>query len=178
MFSTNYSGATLERGELRKNARLVTAMLRVLHKQLKFDFIAVQGKSGLSMAFASAMHHDFPIVAVRKDNESSHGSSVEGPFIGLPEGGRYLILDDFVASGETCLRIIGKLTDYARSNPSREYNMEKGEYECIDRHLTCVGVLQYCVTADAWGVPINDGYGTKQYLPGRREVPLFGSKVA
>jgi orotate phosphoribosyltransferase len=176
MFYTNYSSSTLERGELRKNARLVTAMLRVLHKRLKFDFIAVQGKSGLSMAFASAVHHDFPIVAVRKDNESSHGSAVEGPCLVLPEGGSYIILDDFVASGETCVRIIDKLTDYARSNPGRVYNMERGEYDCTDRHLTCVGVLQYCVAANAEGEPTDDGYGTKMYLPGRSGVPLFGSK--
>ncbi len=71
------------------------------------DTIVVQGTSGVSIGFAALMLHDFPLVMVRKPDENSHGSPVEGPRGHKVK--RYIILDDFVDTGDTVRRIAAKL---------------------------------------------------------------------
>ena len=74
--------------------------------------VVVHGNSGVSMGFAAMMyaHANFPatewfdLVLVRKDNDNSHGDAIEG----TSELGDFIILDDFVASGNTIRRIMDK----------------------------------------------------------------------
>ena len=75
------------------------------------DSVVVSGKSGISMAFALQMVLDFNLVVVRKRGEGSHGEPVEGR--SGAEMHRYIILDDFVATGSTVRRIRHDLEDYA-----------------------------------------------------------------
>lgn len=92
----------------------------------------VHGNSGVSCGFAALMlspHADFNIVLLRKDNDNSHGSPIEGP-----EGhrlGRYLILDDFVSTGATMNRIRNKITTLHRQSGLPEDTPE------------CVGIVLY-----------------------------------
>ncbi len=104
--------------------------------------IAVTGKSGLSLAFATLSHIDFPLIAVRKGGESSHGYNVEGTE--NVDVSRYLILDDLVASGETVRNIVKAIGDHAAcvgviawdvfcgDDPYRAVR-SKGNYEDADK---------------------------------------------
>ena len=96
--------------------------------------VVVHGNSGVSCGFAALMLSDldFNIVLLRKDNDNSHGSPIEGP-----EGhhlGGYLILDDFVSSGCTLNRIRGKIGSLS---------LQRGHYEPGEETPECVGVVLY-----------------------------------
>ena len=73
-----------------------------------FDTIAFCGMSGAAMAFLLAHQLKLPLLCVRKKNESSHYRSQMGST--LMEGNldcqRYLLLDDFISSGDTVNYII------------------------------------------------------------------------
>jgi len=73
-----------------------------------FDFIAVQGVSGMSIGFPLAVKLGCPIVVVRKDDEDCHGS--RGEVVGrktIRRDGlhRGLFVDDFVSMGSTRSRV-------------------------------------------------------------------------
>lgn len=109
---------------------LVRMLPRII-EQTGADTIVVTGKSGISVAMAALMVADFPLVVVRKDGEGAHGNKIEGP-----EGHnvlRYLILDDFVSSGNTVRRVIDKLEMEA----SRQ-----GDLGAVE----CVGIIEYLHT--------------------------------
>ncbi len=98
------------------------------------DTIVVQGTSGVSIGFAALMLHDFPLVMVRKPDENSHGSPVEGPRGHKVK--RYIILDDFVDTGETVRRIVAKLNLLADNEGAARPE--------------CVGVLCYKRDEQVW----------------------------
>lgn len=74
--------------------------------------IVVHGNSGVSIGFAALTVESFPLVLVRKDNDNSHGSPIEGPDCKVES---YYILDDIVDSGATVRRIVDKITKLAQS---------------------------------------------------------------
>lgn len=76
-------------------ARTIPDALKAFHA----DCIVVHGNSGVSAGFAALAHIDFPIVLVRKRGENTHGGPVEG-VRGTPMR-RYILLDDFISSGNT-----------------------------------------------------------------------------
>lgn len=84
--------------------------LAQLMEQTGATAVAVTGKSGMSMAFATLMMYDFPLIVVRKPHELSHGSPIEGTIQTVV---KYLILDDLVASGDTVRAIIERIAEYA-----------------------------------------------------------------
>lgn len=91
--------------------------------------VVVHGNSGVSCGFAALMLSavDFNIVLLRKDNDNSHGSPIEGP-----EGhrlGRYLILDDFVATGVTMNRIRYKIATLHQQH--QQHGMPDNTPECV-----------------------------------------------
>lgn len=127
-----YSGQMYNNRELRQFASKIALVLPGIMRQANADAIIVQGKSGIALAFATLMLIDFPIIVVRKRNESTHGSPIEGT-----EGvdvQRYLILDDFISSGNTVRRIVEQLRENSiyTSNGSAE----------------CVGVVEYKAGCD------------------------------
>lgn len=72
-----------------------------------FDTIACSGVSGYAMAFVLAHAMGTPVLCVRKENDGSHyrgyrASGLEGNFAAR----RYLIVDDFISSGNTVNYII------------------------------------------------------------------------
>ena len=94
--------------------------------------VVVHGNSGVSCGFAALMLSDvdFNIVLLRKDNDNSHGGPIEGP-----EGhllGRYLILDDFVATGKTMNRIRDKIATLHQQDGMK-----------YDAAPECVGIVLY-----------------------------------
>lgn len=123
------TGYTKDR--VRRRAGWAAGAIETLRSQTGSTSVVVHGNSGVSCGFAALMasDEDFNLVLLRKDNDSSHGSPIEGP-----EGhrlGKYLILDDFVSSGATMNRIRDKInTLYAQvywSSPRPE----------------CVGIVLY-----------------------------------
>lgn len=121
-YSANQFNTTL----LRKTAKRIAAHLPKRMEATGAQAVAVTGKSGISLAFATLMLIDFPIIVVRKRGENSHGNPVEGtPDVDV---GKYLILDDFVSSGQTVRNIVELIEEvsYGRATQPR-----------------CVGVIQY-----------------------------------
>lgn len=73
--------------------------------QDKFDFIAYRGMSGAMIAGPVAYRLNKPTTVIRKPDENKHSNNnVEGMLTG-----RYIILDDFISSGETVESIMDAL---------------------------------------------------------------------
>lgn len=102
--SGGYSRHQYTAAALRSVAKTVAAAIPELLERFNADAVVVTGKSGHSVAFAALMLVDFPLCVVRKESDQSHGRSVEGPD-GL-QVRRYIILDDFVASGTTVRKCV------------------------------------------------------------------------
>lgn len=103
-YATQYKMA-----EVRKRAEYAARAINKMMAETGATSVVVHGNSGVSCGFAALMlsPHDFNIVLLRKDNDNSHGSPIEGPEGHLLE--RYLILDDFVSTGATMNRIRDKI---------------------------------------------------------------------
>lgn len=102
---SSYSTAMYDHSALQNVVQdLVLAIPHYL-EVLNADTIVVQGKSGMSMAFATLATIDFPLMVVRKKGENSHGSTIEGTSEHIAK--RILVLDDFVSSGST-IRMIDR----------------------------------------------------------------------
>lgn len=87
--------------------KLVTHIANLLkpHKK-QFDAIAFRGLSGALIAPLVAVRMKKHFLAVRKPSEKNHSTmKVEGDF----DAQRYIILDDFIDSGETIKEIITEI---------------------------------------------------------------------
>lgn len=101
-------------------------------REVKFDAIAVRGMSGAIIGGAIAHELSKPIILVRKDDhEEAHHScmDVEGPIDWAPPA-RYVIVDDFVSSGNTLRRIQDKIG--AKGNLIGAYLYRDREFTSID----------------------------------------------
>ena len=118
--------------DVRKRAEYAAHAINKMMAETGATSVVVHGNSGVSCGFAALMlspHADFNIVLLRKDNDNSHGSPIEGP-----EGhrlGRYLILDDFVATGATMNRVRDKVATLHQQYGQPEHPPE------------CVGIVLY-----------------------------------
>ena len=120
--------------EVRLRAEYAAHAINKMMAETGATSVVVHGNSGVSCGFAALMLSDldFNIVLLRKANDNSHGAPIEGP-----EGhqlGRYLILDDFIASGDTMNRI--------RDNIGR-LSLQRGQYGPSKETPECVGVVLY-----------------------------------
>lgn len=89
----------------------------------QFDYVLVTGLSGIIPGAIFCDRHDKSLVVLRKTGEPCHGSSIEGPYdwdefkpLGDESGG-YIIIDDFMSSGNTIERLLdahmhGRLPKY------------------------------------------------------------------
>lgn len=102
------TGYTVERVEER--AKFAAEAIEELRERTGSTSVVVHGNSGVSCGFAALMlthEQDFNLVLLRKDNDNSHGSPIEGPAGHRLQ--KYLILDDFISSGATMNRIRDKI---------------------------------------------------------------------
>lgn len=125
-YATRYRMAAV-----RKRAEYAARAINKMMAETGATSVVVHGNSGVSCGFAALMLSDvdFNIVLLRKDNDNSHGSPIEGPEGHFLE--RYLILDDFVSTGATMNRIRDKIIMlHKQSNP-------------FEAAPECVGVVLY-----------------------------------
>lgn len=79
-----------------------------------FDGIACRGTSGLVIAPMLSVMFDKKLLVVRKENDNSHSSSI---LEGHDDINRYIVVDDFTASGRTIESIYDGVTKgYIRWN--------------------------------------------------------------
>lgn len=119
-------------GAVRKRAEYAARAINKLMAETGATSVVVHGNSGVSCGFAALMlspHADFNIVLLRKDNDNSHGSPIEGPEGHFLE--RYLILDDFVSTGATMNRIRDKII------------MLNKQSNTVGAAPECVGIVLY-----------------------------------
>ena len=111
-YGSGYGWTGMNPDKFRTNMLRTSRKFKELQTTLKFDAIAFTGSSGCAVGFYLAFQHKIPAIYVRKQDEKSHGSAVEcnGEKIQVR---RYLIVDDFVSSGETIRRIVAKITEAA-----------------------------------------------------------------
>lgn len=94
--------------------RAVNQFSTLVMNRFEFDAIAFTGSSGCAIAFPLALKYEVPLMYVRKEKEKSHGCRVEiNQSIILK---RYVIVDDFVATGSTVRRVKSQLDEFAKSN--------------------------------------------------------------
>lgn len=115
-----------------------------------FDHILVTGISGMLIGPTIALRLNKKLAIVRKNpKESSHSSNlVEGyPF------GKYIIIDDFVSSGETVLRIKNAINRlYKNEKPSWDAHPEwhKWERQPIFQGVWCYHFASINEESDEW----------------------------
>lgn len=108
----SYSGGIHRHETLKDFARWIADELK--QREGTYDFVAVTGQSGMSVAFAALMLRDFPLIVVRK-GESTHGEMIEGRAETM---GRYIVVDDFICSGQTMRNINRELKKWAKRDGS------------------------------------------------------------
>jgi len=116
--ASEYLLPALDTASLKKRIEDTIQYLRVRTK--KFDAIAFRGMSGALVAPAVAARLKKNLLMVRKPQENSHSSmKVEG-FCETAQ--RYVIIDDFVSSGNTISEIRKAVTKF-ESDDSKEHSL-------------------------------------------------------
>lgn len=104
----------------------------IVQSKLKFDCIVFKGYSGALLASFIAMQFNKPLILIRKNQDSNYapeGIEVDNSF--NLEKAKYIIIDDFIATGQTVLEIWKILKKY---------------------NCRCLGCFLY----NSCGTPIND----------------------
>lgn len=149
VYTAGYSCLGLAPMAYRKAVAQVAKDLPFILEECRADCVVVRGSSGT--VFAGALLFAAPsvrIVVARKEGENSHGSQISAAGGDSFRVERYLILDDFVASGGTVRGIIADM------NPAQ-----------------CVGIVEYQY---AQGVSGNIRYSGKPCGAERRPGPWEG----
>jgi hypothetical protein len=133
ILSSSYSEWKYDRKALRERvAAIHEAIADPLLVKLTqpFDAIVLTGSSGTWLGSMLACTLDVPVVLCRKDGERSHGPVFESRDTTRVK--RLLLVDDFVATGDTVRRVCTQWTDYA----ALRAGSDEDEY-------AIVGVLQH-----------------------------------
>lgn len=130
---SDYLGAVFDVTRFQETVRRMIAKAGDIKTRYNFDSIAFTGTSGASVGFLMANHFGVDPLCIRKGNDSSHYVAGHGndrkPILeGNRRARRYLIVDDFVGSGQTLKSIIRCLNDVGAKS------------RCLK---CCVGVLVF-----------------------------------
>lgn len=133
----------------------------------RVDAIAVRGISGAAVGFAVAARVGLPVILVRKDGDDSHSGAgiVESQghiLVGDDAILRYVIIDDFIESGDTIIKTVRAIVEYAAMHSATCYDTE------------CVGVILY----SDWVLSTNmDGEFQRNYRNGESYKFSNGMKL-
>ena len=112
LINTNgYGWAGMPPSVLAERLSLAKKRFKKLLKSENFDAIAFSGSSGCALAFSIAATLTMPLIYVRKQGEKSHGSMVECNNY-KKEIKTYLIVDDFVDTGNTVEYIVERIKEF------------------------------------------------------------------
>ena len=91
----------------------------------EFDSVAVRGVSGMIVGAPVAIALGKPLIVVRKDTETSHGSALSNY---RHAGGSYLFLDDFISLGHTRRIVMEAMRDKTAARYAGEYMYHRDRY--------------------------------------------------
>jgi len=124
---SSYHEIPLSPKELKVTVNKLSKKIKLIHSKYKLSHIVCTGISGQAVSWPLSVKTGIPICVVRKAKEESHGSTVEG--VGILKN--FVIIDDFIASGDTIKRITKQLL-------SKNYPKTKKT-----PLLNCKGVILY-----------------------------------
>jgi orotate phosphoribosyltransferase-like protein len=145
--SSTYGWTQMSPDNLAGRLQYAAAHIGNLRKKLEFDALAFTGSSGACIAFTMSVALNIPIIYVRKEDEKAHGQAIECNSTRRIH--KYLIVDDFIASGVTVKRI--------------HAGIELDAKEKSLKAPTCVGIYLY------------DSTGTDKFkiFNERTRVPIY-----
>lgn len=109
MAAASYLRPVLDASKRRTQLKYALKTLR----KVQFDTIACQGVSGITTGAVLAYLFKVPLTVVRKPEDTScHSSNRVETTLNLLRPHRFLIVDDFVATGATRDRIVSALPDW------------------------------------------------------------------
>jgi adenine/guanine phosphoribosyltransferase-like PRPP-binding protein len=124
----------ISKNQFKPTVKTTVTAIRRLKKILGFEQIVCTGISGQSIAWPVGYVTDIPVAVVRRKGEKQHhGYDVEN----FNRSRKFIILDDFVSSGDTIKHVLKTLSEDDR-----------------DTQL-CVGVYCYSVWDSAGYVTFN-----------------------
>lgn len=107
----------------------IADQLEALRKKQSFTGMVFRGQSGAALAYPLSARLRIPIICVRKKDEKTHGFNVEGPQANVR---RYIIIDDFIETGETIKALIDAIDDENKWNKPSKHNQAR-----------CSGIVLY-----------------------------------
>jgi orotate phosphoribosyltransferase len=107
--------------------QLVVKKLAEIKAKTPFQAIAFCGSSGAAAAYIAGVALQVPVIYVRKPKETAHGSNLESN--ATKQIKSYVIVDDFICSGNTIDHIINKIRLYSENQDAKT--------------PTCVGIVLY-----------------------------------
>ena len=119
------------------------ARLRRLQKKTPFDAIAFRGTSGAALAYPISARMGIPLICVRKKGDNAHCcSTVEGS--GLRDIKRYIIIDDFIFSGNTIDEILSEINREAGFDNGNNARSRKTDgADAFPDTIQCVAIVLY-----------------------------------
>lgn len=95
---------------LKKACAKLARVARRIKKVTPFQAIAYRGSSGAAVAYPLSIALNLPVIQVRRQGETAdgHGMGTEGPRRNISH---YIIVDDFIASGNTVNKILHEFKD-------------------------------------------------------------------
>lgn len=162
LIQTHYLQSVFHPVDRPETVKLTLAKAEELIRKYEYDTIAFTGTSGAAMGYILGHLMSLPIIFIRKEKEESHYADYLNKFEGNKNTKRYLIVDDFICTGKT----IVKIHDTIKFTAPRS---------------VCVGILTYAqVLRDGHGQPVEEKmfelsspYEAYQI---NYQIPLFSSK--
>lgn len=102
IISTDYLGKIYRVNDYVRLIPKMVAAIKKLQKRRKFDAIAFTGTSGAALAYPLSLKLKLPLICVRKNDDNHFGYPIEG----CVTAEKYIIIDDFIADGDTMNRIM------------------------------------------------------------------------
>jgi orotate phosphoribosyltransferase-like protein len=103
-------------------ARELSRQIRLDRKTMRIDCIAVRGVSGISMGAVVSAMTGIPLIIVRHTKGTHTDNLVEEPeFTTYSDEKHYVIIDEFICSGET----IHRIQEDIKEETTLEYNLVK-----------------------------------------------------
>lgn len=112
-----YLTAVYDRKTYKKNLEKAVEVLKEVQKETPFDAIAFTGTSGAAFSYPLAHILDVSLMCVRKQNENSHYARLVEGYGGSTN---FIIVDDFMASGDTLIKIAREIKRFYLDEVKKE----------------------------------------------------------